>query len=1145
MAVRDTLLLACGTAASRNALRTLFEDSFHILEAGNGAQTMLFLEQNYLCIAAVLLDTTQETQDSVHVLSEMSNRNLLEDIPVLLIADENTPHTAIHAFEQGVSDIVFSNYDPTVLSHRLRTIVELFRHKWNLQDVIQEHEKCLRHSSDAIVDALSSIIEHRSVESGQHILRVRHFTKILLEDIAHSCPEYSLTEDMITIISSASALHDVGKIAIPDAILNKPGKLTAEEWEVMKSHTISGCQIIETLDAIGNTEYLRYAHNICHYHHERWNGEGYPEGIAGDAIPICAQVVGLADVYDALTTKRIYKDAVSHEQAVNMIINGECGVFSPKLIACFKHVAHNFKILAEDYADGISPKSENFDVELPGPEYRDGLNTLQTAQLKYLSLLHHVDSTALELDLKKGIIHAVYSPHLDLASLSACTTVVDAIQTLHTLVIPEEREKLSILLSEEIPAFLNSGKRRQVHHFHILGAADNQPVSYQLTLLRPNPSEESATMINLWQRSSDLAASANGAIDRTTQFPDDAIHGLLTDLLRYRNDRWFTLENNGAKLAALLGYTEDELFTTFGGRLIELVVPEDREMVRNIVDQQLSSSTSIALGYRLRHKNGSTIWVLNKSHLTVEADGNEYLYGTLTDITYSQKIQMELYSNLERYQTILETMDSILFEWNPDTDRAYISQKWEQFFGYAPLTVDVMQRLSTATHFHPEDLPKVIQMFHDMKYGTLNYQCLEVRIANVHGRYHWIRMRKTAVRDKQGKLLKMVGLLIGIDEEKQAAKALQEQAERDSLTKLLNKQTGRKQIEAYLESSPRGATCAMIIIDLDNFKTINDRFGHMFGDAVLTQAAREIKRLFRAQDIITRIGGDEFKVLMKGISDRTLIENRCSQLISVCRQLFQPQLQNYPLGCSIGIALSPEHGTTYNELFKRADQALYRAKNKGKNTFCFFDANDAAFYSKQRTTTAISAPIDSDEEPGLSEQNIVQHTFQCLYSSNDFDATVNDILALIGKQTNVSRVYIFENNDDNTTCSNTFEWCNTGITPEIDRLQGISYITDIPGYENNFDEHGIFYCPDVTTLPQAAYEIVEAQGIKAMLQCAIIDNGVFRGYMGFDDCNTNRYWTKDQISTLTFFAEVLTVFLLKKRMEDRYKKLIEKEHTDQ
>ncbi|MBQ6857235.1 MAG: diguanylate cyclase, partial [Lachnospiraceae bacterium] len=687
----------------------------------------------------------------------------------------------------------------------------------------------------------------------------------------------------------------------------------------MKSHTLSGCHIIETLHDIGNHEYLRYAHNICHYHHERWTGGGYPEGISGDDIPICAQVVGLADVYDALTTERVYKEAIPHDQAVNMIINGESGSFSPRLIACFKHVAPQFDALAREYADGSSPKNEEFNVELPGPEYHSGVDTLQIAQFKYLSLLHHMDSTAMEIDLDKGLIHSIYSPHLDLAPVCACSTIPDAIRALYALIIPEEREKMKALMEKDIPAFFESGKRRQVHYFHILGENSKQPTPYQLTLLRPDPSDESRSMLNLWQRSNDMVTPSASVPNSTTLYPDDAVHGLLTGLLRYRNDRWFTLESSSAKLAELLGYTDEELYTKFHGHLIELVVPDDREMVRRVIDQQLSSSPSIALGYRLRHKDGNTIWVLNKSHRTVEADGNEYLYGTLTNITYSQKVQQELQANLERYQTILETMDSIIFEWNPETDRAYFSKKWEIFFGYPPLTVDVMKRLSTASHFHPEDLPKIIRMFQDMKYGNLNYQLLEVRIANANGRYHWIRMRKMAVRDEKGKLLKMVGLLISIDDEKQATKALREQAERDSLTKLLNKQTGKTQIETYLSSYSEGAICALIIIDLDNFKYVNDNFGHMFGDAVLAQAAKEIKRLFRAQDISTRIGGDEFMILMKGISDRALIESRCRQLISVCRNLFRAQLQNNPLGCSIGIALSPEHGLTYNELYKRAD----------------------------------------------------------------------------------------------------------------------------------------------------------------------------------------------------------------------------------
>lgn len=939
MDVRDTLLLACGTANTRGALHSIFEDTYNLLETDNYQQTMLFLKQNKRCIAAVLLDITQKEQSAISVLADMGMHSMLEDIPVIIITDENSPQSVVLAYEQGAADVVFSSYNPLILQHRVQNLIDLYRHKWHLEDVVEEQEQLLRHSNDTMVDALSSIIEYRSVESGQHILRIRRFTKILLEEIARNCPEYKLTDQTIQIISSASALHDVGKIAIPDAILNKPGKLTADEWATMRSHTLSGCHIIETLNDIGNPEYVRYAHNICHYHHERWNGGGYPEGIAGDDIPICAQVVGLADVYDALTTKRVYKDAIPHGQAVNMILNGECGAFSPKLLECFKQVSDKFEALAKDYADGMSPKNENFDVSLPAPDYHSGLDSLQHTQSKYLTLLHHVDGTAIEVDLDQGVYHAVYSPHLELAPLCSSSSFEDAKKALYSVVIPEEHDRVNAFLYEDIPTFFNNGNRRQVFYFHVFSSDRAQANLYQVTLLRPDLTYSVRRMVILWQRGMDADAPSPTIASfqaSASLLPNDAVQGLLTDMFRYRNDRWFTLEGSASKFSSLLGYTDEDLIERFQNRLIELVVPEDREMVRDVISKQLSSSPSIALGFRLRHRNGQSIWVLNKSHLVVEPDGNEYLYGTLTDITYSQTVQQELLMNLERYQTILAQTESIIFEWSPDTDQAYFSKQWEDFFGYEPLKENVLQNLPTASHFHPEDLSSVIQMFHDMKYGSLDYKVLEVRIANDQGRYHWCRLRMTAVRDERGDLMKMVGILLHIDEEKQATIALQEQASRDTLTGLLNKQTARRQIEHYLSKYPPGASCALFILDLDNFKHINDHFGHMFGDMVLTQVAREIRSLFRSQDIVARIGGDEFLVLMQGISDRSLIENRCATLLSTIQNLFHLQLHDQPISCSIGIALAPQDGTSYVELFERADMALYQTKKQGKNGFSFY-----------------------------------------------------------------------------------------------------------------------------------------------------------------------------------------------------------------
>ncbi|MRN27191.1 HD domain-containing protein, partial [Romboutsia ilealis] len=171
-----------------------------------------------------------------------------------------------------------------------------------------------------------------------HVLRIRKFTGVLLENVMYSCPEYELNDRAIQVIAEAAALHDIGKIAIADTILNKPGRLTDEEFEIMKTHTVRGCQILSSLGKMGDEEYLKYAYNICRYHHERWNGKGYPDGLIGDNTPVYAQAVGIADAYDALTTDRVYKKAIQPERALNMILNGECGMFSPKLLECLKNV---------------------------------------------------------------------------------------------------------------------------------------------------------------------------------------------------------------------------------------------------------------------------------------------------------------------------------------------------------------------------------------------------------------------------------------------------------------------------------------------------------------------------------------------------------------------------------------------------------------------------------------------------------------------------------------------------------------------------------------------------------------------------------------------------------------------------------------
>jgi len=321
--LKDTLLIVSDNAPDRATLREIFGDSFNLLEAESLRQAVLFLEQNIDCIAAVLVDLEEKDDEDVKAVNKAAQWGSDLEVPIIsIIMPTGTGVKEELAFSRGASDVVIKPYTPFSIKRRVQVMVDLHLHKLHLQAQVKEQSETIRNSNQVMLDALSAIIEHRSTESGNHVLRIRRFAKILLENVAECCPEYGLTENSIEIISGASALHDIGKITIPDAILNKPGKLSPEEYELIKTHTTVGGELILTLSGMGDTEYLRYAYNIARFHHERWDGSGYPKGLKGEEIPIEARIMAIADVYDALVSKRVYKESMPFDQANAIIMDG-------------------------------------------------------------------------------------------------------------------------------------------------------------------------------------------------------------------------------------------------------------------------------------------------------------------------------------------------------------------------------------------------------------------------------------------------------------------------------------------------------------------------------------------------------------------------------------------------------------------------------------------------------------------------------------------------------------------------------------------------------------------------------------------------------------------------------------------------------
>lgn len=312
-------------------------------------------------ISAILLDLVMPEMDGFGVLTELKKRDLLDQIPVLVISGETSSQMENKCFDYGVVDFIGKPYNASIVRKRVENLVAHFTDRNHLKEKVEEQTVVLRKAYQTlqaqakqlqkrnldIIEMVGTIVEFRSLESGEHIQRVKGYTQILAKAFAKLYPEYGLTKEQIDVIVAASALHDIGKIAIPDSILLKPGKLTDDEFDYMKSHTLRGCEILESMKKNWDEDYQKASYEICRSHHERYDGRGYPDGLKEDEIPVSAQLVSVADVYDALINERCYKAAFSKEEAFYMIINGECGVFSPKLMEAFRAVRRQFEEFSE------------------------------------------------------------------------------------------------------------------------------------------------------------------------------------------------------------------------------------------------------------------------------------------------------------------------------------------------------------------------------------------------------------------------------------------------------------------------------------------------------------------------------------------------------------------------------------------------------------------------------------------------------------------------------------------------------------------------------------------------------------------------------------------------------------------------------
>lgn len=581
----------------------------------------------------------------------------------------------------------------------------------------------------------------------------------------------------------------------------------------------------------------------------------------------------------------------------------------------------------------------------------------------------------------------------------------------------------------------------------------------------------------------------------------------------------------------LTGYSRKEYMSgDIQGNGLYIMSEEDRERVlQKTLDFIASGEHYLTLEYRIIRKDGIIRWNRVNAARVENSIGKVFLECVFSDITDYKNTECQLRLSEERYRIIYEQTQDILFEWDMRTGSIYLSAEYEKKFGYALPQVNTMEFLLKSDYILEADKINLVDVIRLLQQGT-PYVETDYRLKKGSGEYIWCRIRVTTLFDDENKPYRAIGLISDIDDYKKETTFLQQQAQRDLLTGLLNKITAQHQIELCLNDvCGIGQMHGVLLVDIDNFKGINDAMGHMIGDAVLVELSSRIRAHFKEGEIIGRLGGDEFIVFLPNIPSEQILMKKAEILSGIFRYLFPGRTMSCKVSGSIGAALYPQHGRTFQELYEKADVAMYIAKQQGKDCCFLYQEKEA-----RRLVLPAYRPRTKQIDGDKIKNNVTKSIFEILYGMQDMKTAVNIVLDLAARYYHISHIYIYEKSGESEhVYDKSFEWCSADTPSYEDTVCFTANQRD--DYLLACDEDKIFYCTDIRALQPNLSRWFQRDKAHSVVQIPMIENGRCKGIIGFSEHRIDRLWPQEEVETSIFLAKIITVFLLQEREKQRVK----------